>query len=461
MENIMAKPGKWLLFGGVLLAVAAVYVMGKHKMTETAVKKTYAKSEEVFGNPLMGYAPSAWREEVTDDIQLLYMDITWAELEPEEGIYDWTSIEQENQIARWRQEGKHLILRFVCDIPGEERHMDIPKWLYEKTGKAGTWYDGEYGKGFAPDYNNAKLVACHAKAVEALGAHFGTDGLVAYVELGSLGHWGEWHVNYEEGIQCMPKEDVREQYITPWILAFPKAKLLMRRPFRAAERYGMGLYNDMAGHTKDTEEWLQWIQEGGDYAQAEEENALSPMPDFWKTAPSGGELTSSVSMAELLQTNLDETVQLLRDSHTTFLGPKIADEAYPEGYEAVLHQMGYRIRILDAELGEAGEQASCLRLTWENEGVAPFYGDWPVYVYVEDEYGETVEKEPVTMQLPALLPGVQMVTDTALTTKDLPGIVGNEGIYQIWIGAEDPMTGRPAVRLAMDVAYVDGRNRLF
>lgn len=461
MENIMAKPGKWLLFGGVLLAVAAVYMVGKRKMTKTAVKKTYAKSEEVFGNPLMGYAPSAWREEVTDDIQLLYMDITWAELEPEEGIYDWTSIEQENQLARWQQEGKHLILRFICDIPGEERHMDIPKWLYEKTGEAGTWYDGEYGKGFAPDYNNAELIACHAKAVEALGTHFGTDGLVAYVELGSLGHWGEWHVNYEEGIQCMPKEEVREQYITPWILAFPKAKLLMRRPFRAAKQYGMGLYNDMAGHVRDTEEWLQWIREGGDYAQAEEEDALWAMPDFWKTAPSGGELTSSVSMEELLQTNLDETVQLLRDSHTTFLGPKIADEAYPEGYEAVLHQMGYRIRILDAELGGEGEQASSIRLTWENDGVAPFYGDWPVYVYVEDGDGETVEKEPVTMQLPALLPGVQMVTDTALTTKDLPGLAGNEGIYQIWIGAEDPMTGRPAVRLAMDVEYVDGRNRLF
>ena len=65
----------------------------------------------------MGYAPSAWREEVTDDIQLLYMDITWAELEPEEGIYDWTSIEQENQLAL-AAGGKHLILRFVCDIRG-------------------------------------------------------------------------------------------------------------------------------------------------------------------------------------------------------------------------------------------------------------------------------------------------------------------------------------------------------
>ncbi len=112
-------------------------------------------------------------------------------------------------------------------------------------------------------------------------------------------------------------------------------------------------------------------------------------------------------------------------------------------------------------LAEKGNRHHPYGSTWENDGVAPFYGDWPVYVYVEDGDGETVEKEPVTMQLPALLPGVQMVTDTALTTKDLPGLAGNEGIYQIWIGAEDPMTGRPAVRLAMDVEYVDGRNRLF
>ena len=258
----------------------------------------------------------------------------------------------------------------------------------------------------------------------------------------------------------MPKEDVRNQYVTPWILAFPKAKLLMRRPFHAAEQYGMGLYNDMAGQKEATEEWLQWIAQGGDYGQAEEENALSPMSDFWKTAPSGGELTSSASMEELLQTDLDETVQLIRDSHTTFLGPKIADAAYPDGYEAVLGQMGYRIWISQAELKADGEQAA-LTLNWENDGVAPFYGDWPVYVYVENSDGETVEKEPVTMQLSSLLPGVQMVTDTALVTKDLRKLAGDDGIYRIWIGVEDPMTGKPAVRLAMDAAYADGRNRIF
>lgn len=109
----------------------------------------------------MGYAPCAWEETIGEDISLLYMDITWAELEPEEGKYDWEKIERENQTDRWREEGKHLVLRFVCDIPGEEKHMDIPQWLYDKTDHAGTWYDMEYGKGYAPDYNNEQMIQYH------------------------------------------------------------------------------------------------------------------------------------------------------------------------------------------------------------------------------------------------------------------------------------------------------------
>ena len=40
----------------------------------------------------MGYAPCAWEETVGEDISLLYMDITWAELEPGDGKYDWEKI---------------------------------------------------------------------------------------------------------------------------------------------------------------------------------------------------------------------------------------------------------------------------------------------------------------------------------------------------------------------------------
>ena len=120
----MAKSQKQSLvllgFGLLVIIAAGVWMVFGRKT------QIYEKTEEIFGNPLMGYAPCAWEETIGEDISLLYMDITWAELEPEEGKYDWEKIERENQTDRWREEGKHLVLRFVCDIPGEEKHMDIP-----------------------------------------------------------------------------------------------------------------------------------------------------------------------------------------------------------------------------------------------------------------------------------------------------------------------------------------------
>ena len=420
--------------------------------------KQYKESQAAFGNPLMGYVPSAWYNEVSEDISLLYMDITWAELEPEEGVYNWASIDEENQISRWRKEGKHLVFRFVCDIPGEEAHMDIPEWLYEKSGKAGKWYDGEYGKGFAPDYNNPTIISCHEQAVKALGEHFGQDGLISYVELGSLGHWGEWHVNYSEGIQRIPREAVRDKYILPWTEAFPDARILMRRPFASAEKYGFGLYNDMTGQPEATQSWFDWINNGGKYDQTGEKNVIVPMKDFWKTAPSGGEFTSSLSMEEMLDTNLSGTVEMIREAHTTFLGPKIPDENYVDGYKEVLKNMGYRLWISMAELKNTAK-GSRLKLTWENSGVAPMYKEWPVYVYIEDESGKLVEKSRISIKISSLLPGEKEVTLTALETERLNSLL--EKGYRLSVGIEDPMTELPCVRFAMEALYQEGKNYLW
>lgn len=420
--------------------------------------KQYKESQAAFGNPLMGYVPSAWYNEVSEDISLLYMDITWAELEPEQGVYNWASIDKENQISRWRKEGKHLVLRFVCDIPSDEEHMDIPEWLYEKSGEAGKWYDGEYGKGFAPDYNNPTIISCHEQAVKALGEHFGQDGLISYVELGSLGHWGEWHVNYSAGIQRIPREAVREKYILPWTEAFPDARILMRRPFASAEKYGFGLYNDMTGQPEVTQSWLGWINNGGEYDQTGEKNVIVPMKDFWKTAPSGGEFTSSLSMEEMLDTNLSGTVEMIREAHTTFLGPKIPDENYVDGYKEVLKNMGYRLWISMAELKNTAK-GSRLKLTWENSGVAPMYKEWPVYVYIEDESGKLVEKSRISIKISSLLPGEKATTLTALETERLNSLL--EKGYRLSVGIEDPMTELPCVRFAMEALYQEGKNYLW
>lgn len=426
--------------------------------TSSQLRMTYEISDEVFGNPLMGYAPVAGCDNISDDVTLLYVDISWREWEPEKGKYDIEAIIDDNQLERWRAEGRHIVLRFMCDKPDDERHMDIPDWLYDEIGGQGTWYDISYGQGFAPDYNNALMIEYHRLAVEALGEALGEDGFVAYVQLGSLGHWGEWHVDYNSGIQRMPPEAVRDEYIRPWIAAFPHARILMRRPFNAAVTYGFGLYNDMTGHAEDTERWLSWIANGGEYSQTGEETALSPMHEPWNTAPIGGELTSSMPMEQLMVSDLEQLLELVERSHMTFIGPKVAEAEFHDGYYALLDRLGYRIAVTEAGLEQTNSGVT-LTLTWENFGAAPLYQDWPVNIYVCHEDGSVIETVQTRLQLSSLVPGITHTETVTLHTEGL--LQGALPAYTICVGIVDPMTGENAVRLAMQAPQLNNATILF
>ena len=188
----MVKNLKWKLAAAVLVVLAlfsalALYVLIPRMYNLSVSIDFFADKEAGRENPLIGYAPWANNESVASQSSLVYMDLTWAEWEPEEGKFDIKGFEERYQIPRWRREGKHAVLRFVCDRPEDEAHMDIPQWLYERTAD-GVFYDMEYGKGYAPDYENSEFIDAHEKALTALAEYCNRDTFVAYVELGSLGH---------------------------------------------------------------------------------------------------------------------------------------------------------------------------------------------------------------------------------------------------------------------------------
>jgi hypothetical protein len=408
--------------------------------------------DEPLNNPLSGFAPCADYEEIVGDNQLVYVDVTWRELEPVRGNYDFSAIEQENHLNEWRSKGKHVVFRFLCDVPGEAEHMDIPDWLYEATGKDGDWYDTDYGKGYSPNYSNPLMIELHGKAIEALGARFGSDEFFSFVQLGSLGHWGEWHTKHESGIDPLPSEDVRRQYIEPYITSFPNAMFLMRRPFRDAEERGFGLYNDMTGDPESTGEWLQWIQSGGVYNETGEPDALVRMVNAWKTAPIGGEFTSSLTMEEMLQGNLERTVNMIKKSHMTFIGPKspvLPEEKrlYREGIDSVLSALGSRLRVSRAELVQPllTDGDLTVRLDWVNDGSAPFYRDWQTVLCLMDSAGREVLRQQVDVKLSDIINGTPVKTETVISVGDLA-----EGEYTIMLAILSPDTGYPSYRFAME-----------
>lgn len=403
-------------------------------------------------NPFMGFAVDATSKKAASEYSLVYIDITFRELQPDSpDSFAFEVIAEANDIELWRSEGKHAVLRFICDKPRDEAHMDIPDWLYELTGD-GTVYDTSYGKGYSPNYSNEIFIKYHKAAISALAEYF-SDGFVSYVELGSLGHWGEWHVKREDGIVPMPQEAVREEYVSHYIEAFTEAKLLMRRPFKGARDNGLGLYNDMAGDPKSTNEWLDWIEHGGEYTQTGEAGALYAMPDFWKTAPAGGELTSSLSMEHLCGEGLEETIELLSRSHTTFIGPKVPvsssdkynAEIYKNAASELIRAVGYRLGVTRMEIKRSDDgEKYLIRLRWENAGTAPLYFDLPVKLYLREQ-GETVEIYNVDINLTELLPGESLESETEIST-----LGSGAARRELALAIIDPMTGEAALELVSD-----------
>lgn len=417
----------------------------------------FEESERIIKNPLTGFAMEAKEEEDTGD-NLVYIGITWAEWEPREGFYDIAGLEKKYQISRWKKAGKHAVLRFICDYPRSESHMDIPQWLYDRTGD-GVFYDMEYGRGYCPNYENAVFLERHRAAVQALAGYCNRDDFVSYVELGSLGHWGEWHVKTGEGLPGMPREEYCRQYVNHYTDSFYEAKMLTRRSYEITVDEGLGIYNDMTGSKNDTEEWLKWTEGEGAYETGKVKLPYKANPEFWNHAPVGGEFTSSIPMETMLTEQKDETLDLVRRSHMTFIGPKCPSgkQRSWEGALEVERELGYRLWIssMKPTYRYLKNQIE-ISLAWENTGAAPLYWNWSVMMYVYDRDGKLQYWEAVDLKLQDLTPGKQIVTVNRIPFNDL----FRQG-YSVGVGVVDPLTEKPAVELAMDVEYQDGINMLY
>jgi len=414
------------------------------------VKKQFIKFNPVSGpilNPLMGLSPWATIKDSEQPHTLVYADLSWRDFEPLEGVFDFDSFEKQQQLARWRLEGKRIIFRFVVDYPRRESHIDIPDWLFEKINRDGEFYDNAYGKGFSPNYSNPLFMEYHNLAVKALGNRYGKDPSFAFIELGSLGHWGEWHVSSE--LRQLPSEEIRDQYVYDYKNAFPDTFLLMRRPFSIAQKLNLGLYNDQTGFLEGTNIWLEWIKNGGAYLP-DEENTLVPMPEAWKTAPIGGEQVVDMSNEDLYDRHLPTTIQLLRESHTTFIGPGgpyevVQGSPLQLGIDQVLSTIGYRLSIDQVEMPLVVNYSKDIqiKISFRNDGVAPFYYEWPVQVYLFNEKGELLRYFPVQMDVRKILPNQIYNIDVNIPI----GIFGS-GKYTVGFAILDPITNLPGIKMA-------------
>ncbi len=498
---------------------------------------------EVYNNPYKGWTvwANVSSNDIPDiayDYNLAYFPVTWDDIETSEGVFDWSYVDEKYQLEYWKENGVRVNFRFVMDTPEpltgskkdttyadvvdegfivvhglvdrttgyvtEEKvkqnlfshgnfRADIPAWLVAelcnevidgKIENAGTFYnwpDADIlgGAGFSPNYYSEKLIERHDKMIEAFAAKFDDGSITGFVQVGSLGHWGEFHTwpekgsftEYNFGSGEFPNPETAGRYAQAYTDHFENIKIGIRYPYPFAAKNGFGLFNDMFGDPEGTDMFLGAIENGNTNNLIDPgptDVADSKMPDFWKTNYSGGEFSHGDVLRAVDDDSIMDTISFIKDSHTSWLGPcspcdLLDGNANTYIYEGNINYlqriMGYRFSVKSASYTPSVAAGGKLkiRLNWRNTGVAPFYYDWPVEVSLLDAAGNVVASTVTKDDIRKWMPG-ETISMTA--TIKVPADLDN-GIYTVAVAILDPDTMKPAIRLAMEGGNKDLRYGLY
>ena len=151
-------------------------------------------------NPLKGWCPYTDAGPIRQPYSMVFLYGSWKTLEPEEGRYAFEDWERKDWFAS-AAKGKHVVFRVYIDYPS--RPSGLPDWLKDDV-KLTRYQD--HGGGVSPDYDNPRMAAAMERLIAAMGRRYDGNPRVAFIELGLLGFWGEWHTwPREAGSMPSPK----------------------------------------------------------------------------------------------------------------------------------------------------------------------------------------------------------------------------------------------------------------
>jgi hypothetical protein len=388
-------------------------------------------------NPLKGWCPYTNAGAITQPYSMVFQYISWRELEPVENDFRFDAWEQtwDSPAAK----NKHVLFRVYIDYPGKP--SGLPDWLRD-AGVKETVYD-DYGGGKSPDYNDPRMVAAMEHLIAALGQRYNQDPRIAFIQLGLLGFWGEWHTYPRSALYASP--DTERRIIDAYRKAFPDKSLMVRyaRDYAGKQQW-IGFHDDM--FPADTDNGQDWSFLAGLRREQRTEN--------WQRAVVGGEMEPGEA-ERWLGTDYDSTRMMLTRTHFTWIGPycpalvKSDDDQFRSRSEELVRTMGYNFEL--TEIKHSGESMRTVHITLKgtNTGVAPFYYPWSVEWALLDASDRVVSVQKTDWDIRRWLPG-------PFAESAEIDFVAPPGRYRLAMGVRDPWKDQPAIRFANDCPVIDG-----
>jgi hypothetical protein len=127
----------------------------------------------------------------------VYLRLAWAYLEPAEGRFDWAVIDR--IIEKWTAHGMGIAFRISCKETSTDRieqQYATPRWVKE-AGAQGGHYRAGAAVGpdgpWEPRFDDPVFLAKLERFLAAFAARYDWQPWVRYVDIGSIGDWGEGH----------------------------------------------------------------------------------------------------------------------------------------------------------------------------------------------------------------------------------------------------------------------------
>ena len=521
---------------------AAIWLPGVNLSTKTSqdLKATQGYSDRILNNPYTGrmeytgiYADDAryndmvlWNGEKLPP-RVVNADLFWDKIMPKgtieavngeikvTGELDKEYIEgtkkqlasHSPRLGKWRSENVNVVIRVILDEPVQDARSDIspeddkdgyeiPKWLIDKVGfdKLYTEYQYDYDKNakkyletsYQPNYSNEMLIAAHEHLIKKLAEAYNDDPFVTFVQIGSIGRWGEWNEE-SDGVYTdrktsvsIPNAKTADRYLKPYIKYFTKKELSMRYPHDLGKKYGVGIHDDTIASNYELNNFFERAHNISRLAN----EYHSEKPYYWQNSFVHGETSSNFDgkwswFSNDLPTEraaskyqlenikyIDNTLKQIEKMHLSFFKFAISKKDTPDNKEAdvaenmkkVLKILGARLWVSDISANSVFEKGSTQEITllWNNDGIAPFNFDWDVEISLLDPTGKPVATVITNPVISRCMPGQSSIQSVSFKIPEGT----STGVYNIAAAVLSPYTNKPELELANSGASYSKRYEL-
>jgi Domain of unknown function (DUF4832)/Beta-galactosidase len=459
-RRIAISLGRWMLF---------VVIFGRPALAQQDVVVVRPKEiQDVLVNPGMGITtfqrfngqepnpPLKWSEigpvtrlpapETIPDFpkaSVAYCRWYWNVLEPELGRFNWEIVDL--AIEEARAHGQKLAIRLM-PYSNEE---SLPDWYRKSGAKRANKDSDKDGKIWQPDFSDPLFQKYWGELVAEAGARYDGNPYLDTIDISSVGYWGEGWSSY------MPAFSHQQALIDIWLDAFKRTLLLMNFDEPQALAYGtqhgagwrLDCWGDMRVSSTDPYFPAEMLEI---YPQ---QVVRAGIQDVWRKSPVSLETCYTVAGWKERAYDLDYILAQGLRWHVSTANIKSAPipAEWKSKFEDFQKKMGYRFILRRLEYDKVVKPGAMMpvHMWWLNAGVAPIYGEYDLAMELRSTKKATTIRIPVDVR--KWLPGDAVFDGTVYVSEDLPS-----DAYEVRIAMLDPMTGKPAIRFAIEGRQGDG-----